>query len=186
MNIPAGKIEWKDEIEDRGGVKVKVSKEIMSGGKVVLPKGAVTEYIDGDYKGEQLFNYNAAMYWANQLGKRLPDIHQLSMLMLNVGRKGKTYNKAKEAFEGKFEDSIETEADFKTRFKKGQALHGLKFAGYRYTSGDFHNIADALNLWSAEAVGADKAPHCFLISYGNFYSHENDQQFGFSVRCLQD
>lgn len=62
----------------------------------------------------------------------------------------------------------------------------LVSAGYRSTFGNFPNIADELNLWSAETVGADKARSCFLMSDGNFSSYNYGQQFGFSVRCLQD
>jgi hypothetical protein len=126
--------------EERSGKSCLVSPAIAD-----LPKGAVTEYTDGDYKGEQLFSYDAGMYWANQQGKQLPDIEQLYEWI-----------------------------------KKHKNDKDLKFAGYRHTDGHFYHIADVLNLWSAEALS------CYLNSFGSFDRNEVIQQFGFSVRCLQD
>ena len=60
-------------------------------------------------------------------------------------------------------------------------------AGYRYTDGSFYDVGSCTYFWSSSAGSSSDAWYRSLYtSCSAVYRNDNNEAFGFSVRCLRD
>ncbi|MFW2387241.1 MAG: fibrobacter succinogenes major paralogous domain-containing protein [Polyangiales bacterium] len=60
-------------------------------------------------------------------------------------------------------------------------------AGYRYEHGEFSNIGFAIGFWTSEEYDTSTAWIRYLDAIrSDTHQNNNDKNFGFSIRCVQD
>lgn len=144
-NLKVDSSEWEEK--EIGWVKVKIN-----------PEWDITEYLEWELAGEQLFTWDAAMKESEKQRKRLPFADD--------------DNK-------EFQAIIE-----KVWVKEFNKL----FPGYRHAGGsDFCLRGSTLCLWSASSIGGDDA-YSMLMGKGDSVADRNwnYKAYGLSVRCFKD
>jgi hypothetical protein len=123
------------------------------------PTKDIWELLEGEYSGEQIFTWEAAIRETKKAGKRMPTDEEWTEL---------------------FGD------DDHENFKKENFPNPV-CCGFRDTNGIYYGLGSSLFLWSSTESSSTSAwRRAIYLTYSTVYRDVNTKTNGFSVRCLRD
>ena len=78
-------------------------------------------------------------------------------------------------------------AAYQALIEGGKSGLAAQLGGYRYSDGDFNNLGNWGDYWSAtERIASSAWSYNFYRNYGELYRNDTNKSRGFSCRCVQD
>lgn len=130
--------------------------------------GRVTELIEGEYAGEQLFTLEAALEETSKAGKRVPSPTQWNAILTSI------------------RPDLDTEGDWQDDGSVSAAL-GFRLAGYRDMTSGAHYYQDGYGYFWADASPKSSPYYGICVSVSRYQIRPAARcfrYFGYSVRCL--
>jgi hypothetical protein len=136
---------------------------------LVNPEWDITEYLDGDIKGEQLFSFYAMIRETEKVGKKVPTFEHWWEIFKYIN------------------PDIKMESDWQDDTRIQEKLW-LKLAWYRGRDTWFlRDYGEEWNYWSSSSPLKNHQYGLFvsLISKQIYPLDYTSKEYGFSVRCLK-